>query len=819
MTVRVTANSTLLWFPDNNLFISTMFLKWPLCVLFALGMGVMLASPVTANADGLPSSSFLWTPPNPAYKILVDSTGLYQLHSADLTAAGVPVNGIDPRTFQLFNGGKEVAIQVTGESDGSFDAEDVILFFGQAADTRYTGANVYWLTYGVIQGKRMQPQTGPAAAGERMTGYPAVVHQEINQIYISALPLAEGHDHWYGPPIQVAGNGNVGRREFDIPLDAVKRQAGDAVLVALFAGNTTGNHHLRLFANDHLVYEGQWQGRSLHTINARFPQVFLYDGQNHFRAELVNDTPGQPFDMVYTDWLTLHYVRGFVARNDSLSFDITVNRPVEIMMGGFGESDVQVFDVTDPSAVHPVSSVWTFPHFAFFDSSALQCTDGLPSWLDNVQNMGGPSNSLPGRFVGQFGVMTPGLHRYLALTTSQILAPSAIFHDIPSFLRSPDNGADYILITHHDFLKAAQILADYRASQGMRVAVVDVQDIYDEFNGGLMSAEAIRDFLAYAHEHWIAPAPRFVLLMGDGTYDMRHYLPDTATTYIPPYLAFIDTLLGEAASDNRYVAFIGDDNLPDMAIGRMPANTLDEAMRMVNKTISYETHPKPGGWNHNVLFVADDPAGGAGSFYELSDELAEGAVEQNGKRLKLLPAPYKAIKIYAGITCQQSVGDTSRPCTRQIVHTLENPGALILNYIGHATRDYWAAERLLDQSELDALDTEGQWPITLAMSCVDGFFHQPRIGAQSFAEANVRTAGGSVASWSATSLGLAKPHQWLEKGLFLALFHENIQTLGEATTWAKYYLAAHAPAGAHYSEPIDAYILFGDPALRVHFVP
>lgn len=741
------------------------------------------------------------------------------MHSDDLAAAGMPVSEIDPRTFQLFNGGQEVAILVTGEADGSFDAGDVVLFYGQPADTRYTDTNVYWLTYGIAQGKRMEAQTSLESTGERIPNYSAVVHQEINQIYISALPLSAGHDHWYGPPIRVAGNGNIAQSEFEFSLDAVSRQAvEDARLEALFAGNTTGNHHLRLFVNDHLVYEDQWRGRTLHIVNARFPQIFLYDGTNHVRAELLDDTPDQPFDMVYTDWLNLHYTREFVAQNNSLLFDITVNKPAEIRVGGFNESTVQVFDVTDPSNVQPVDDTKLYPHFTFFSPFPLQCPVMLPSWMMGAHKISDLSDSLPGRFVIQFNVSTLGEHDYLVLTASQILTPSVIFRDTPSSLHSPDNGADYILITHRDFLNAAQILADYRASRGMRVAVVDVQDIYDEFNGGLMSAEAIRDFLAYAYEHWTAPAPRYVLLMGDGTYDMRHYLPDTAPTYIPPYLAFIDTLLGEAATDNRYVTFIGDDNLPDMAIGRMPANTPDEAMRMVNKTIDYETS-ESGDWAHNVLFVADDPAGGAGSFYELSDELAEGTVEQNGQRLKLLPAPYKAIKIYAGITCQQSVGGVSRPCTQQIVHALEDPGALILNYIGHATRDYWAAERLLDKSELDALDTEGKWPITLSMSCVDGFFHQPRIGAQSFAEANIRAAGGSVASWSATSLGLAKPHQWLEKGLFLALFHENIQTLGQATTWAKYYLAAHAPAGAHYREPIDAYMLFGDPALSIPLVP
>jgi hypothetical protein len=418
----------------------------------------------------------------------------------------------------------------------------------------------------------------------------------------------------------------------------------------------------------------------------------------------------------------------------------------------------------------------------------------------------------------RFGDVVQSPRRYLVTAPSGFLHPLKIESDTPSDLQHNARGADYILITHRDFWDAAQRLADYRAGQGMRTVVVDVQDIYDEFNGGLMSAWAIHDFLSYAYEHWPAPAPLYVLLMGDGTYDMRHYLPDTAPTYIPPNLILIDTLVGEGASDNRYVTIVGDDNLPDMHIGRMPANTLDEANNMVNKTIAYETSPAPGDWNQNVLFITDDTDRGE-DFYALSDELADGYADPPANTIKFLPPPYRPHKIYAGKTCDRDNPSVSTECKQQIVDALEGPGALILNYIGHATKDYWAAERLMDQATVERLHNQGKWPITLAMACSDGFFQQPRIGAQSFAEANVRARGGSVASWSATSLGLTNPHQLLEKGFFLALFHDHVSTLGEATTSAKHYLIEHAPQEAHYVEVVDAYMIFGDPALRINLAP
>jgi hypothetical protein len=765
-------------------------------------MGVGLSVP---PAHAQTETALPWTPPTSAYKIMVEQTGLYELSYADLAGVGLPLDVLDPRTFQMFNNGEEIAILVQGEADGSFDEGDSILFFGQKADTRYTHVNVYWLTYGAASGLRMG-QRPSLEGGDSLPSYPALARYEDNQIYISTLPLAEGHDHWYGPSIQAAGYNNPGQRTFSLPLDAVAG-LGEATLEGLFAGNVTGVHHLRLYVNDQLVYEGSWSGRTLYPVNASVPQTALRGGENSVRAVLLNDESGQAFDMVYLDWLQLRYVRQLVARDQMLLFDVDQAGRWQYEISGFDASDVQILDVTDPANVQQITG----------DTPEQSYVIYLPVMLAGPIAVSQQTNT--GNQTIRFGDDVTAPRRYLVAAPSGFLSPRQITQDTPSDLQHVAQSADYILITHHDFQAQAQRLADYRSGQGMRTVVVDVQDIYDEFNGGLMSAEAIHDFLAYAYEHWPAPAPQYVLLLGDGTYDMRHYLPDTAPTYIPPYLAFIDTLLGEVASDNRFVTLSGDDNMPDMNIGRMPANTLAEAETMISKTIAYETQPAPGDWNRNVLFVTDDLEGGGGDFYALSDELADGYADPPANTIKFLPAPYLPAKIYAGRTCDQSNPAVSVECKQQIVDALEGPGALILNYIGHATKTYWAAERLMDQAAVESLHNEGKWPITLSMSCVDGFFQEPRIGAQSFAEANVRAQGGSVASWSATSLGLANPHQLLEKGLFLALFHDRVTTLGAATTAAKRYLIDHAPQETHYLEAVDAYMLFGDPALRVELAP
>lgn len=773
----------------------------------------LILHPTSAAADDSGDVSVpnvvRWTPPVPGYKIMVSAPGIYQIDKSMLTAEGMPVTTLDPRTLRLYNAGHEVAIEVTGEADGRFDEQDAIFFYAKGVDTRYTSTDVFWLTYGDERGLRMSIASSNEV-GATQTAYRSTTRLEENSIYVSAVPMQEGFDHWYGPAIQAAGADITGQRKFIFSLDQLATSSQQALLTGRIAGNVTGTHHLLVSVNGQPVDESSWQGRTLHTIDAAFPQSFLHDGDNVLQLTLLNDTADQPFDMVYVDWLQLQADRRPVAKDGQLVWDAPSGYG-NVTLGGFENPAILLFDISNPSQVQRLQSFTVSPHYPEFSVASLQCL--LPSATPQFMPLDSPA--LPGHYLMNVTINAAKPHRLLAVEESHIQTPQIITLDVPSHLQTPDEGADYILITHRNFWQQAKRLADYRSAQGLRVALVDVQDIYDEFNGGLMSAEAIHAFLSYAYNHWPKPAPRFVLLMGDGTYDMRHYLPDTADTFVPPYLVLADTMMGETAADNRYV-LMDADILPDMSIGRMPVNTPEEAATMVTKTIDYETASAPGDWDRNILFVTDDPEGGAGDFYALSDELADGYADTATTSVKLLPPDYRPIKVYLGKTCDRDNPESADECRQQIVDNLNNSGALILNYIGHATKDYWAAERLLDKKALTKLHNFDKLTITLAMSCVDGYFHQPQKGAASFAEVNVRSPGGSVASWSSASLGLTNPHQYLEKGFFIALFHHHVTELGPAVDYAKYYLLQHAPRGSHFQEPVDAYTLFGDPALRIH---
>ena len=344
----------------------------------------------------------------------------------------------------------------------------------------------------------------------------------------------------------------------------------------------------------------------------------------------------------------------------------------------------------------------------------------------------------------------------------------AIEADTPSSLSATANGADQIIITHRDFVTDALRLRDFRASQGLRSVVVDVQDVYDEFGYGLTGVAPIHDFLAYAYAHWQAPAPSYVVLVGDGHYDPKGYLATGRGNFIPAFLAMVDPWIGETAADNRYVTLVGDDTLPDMMLGRLAVNTPAEAAAFVDKIIAYEQSPVPGDWRTQVLAVADNEDSG-GPFHLFSDALLQ----------DLLPSAYTPDRVYLGVTHATTTE------ARTAILAAINSGRLLVNYIGHGASTQWAGEGLFKATDVAGLTNAGRLPVILAMTCYDGYFHYPTAASQSTAETVTRAANkGAIASWSPTGLGVSTGHDYLNRGFFQAVFYDSdgSVTLGQATT-------------------------------------
>ncbi len=711
---------------------------------------------------------------NPMYKVMVSQNGIYKLTYAELSAAGLPVSTLDPRGFKMYDNDQEMAIQVIGEQDGSFDSGDYILFYGRMLTSPYTYTNVYWLTYGVGSGRRMPVKDGTPGTGTVPQFFTTTAHVEENHIYQSAIPWQRNADHWFWNYYSTRYSfSRVRYYHFSLTPDTSAQYTATLHVRIIGDSSDSANpdHHLKFYVNDTYVGERYWDGRTILETDIPFTGTLLTNGDNVLKLEAPADTGASSEERGYVDWFEVTYRHPFVAANDQLWFASPGSGTWKYEITGFITVPVLVFDITEPISPTAFAGVQTTPS--------------------------------GGTYTASFQDTVSGRELYVGVTPDQFLTPDAIVQDTSSSWHTSTHGADYILITHRDFWNQVDPLLTLRSSQGLRVAKVDVQDIYDEFNDGEISPLAIREFLQYAYYHWQAPAPHYVLLVGDGTYDFKDYTGNHTPIYIPPYMAFVDPFMGETASDNYYVNFTGDGDpppteptLPKMAIGRLPADTPSDAQAMVDKTIAYETGTITDTWDARVTLVADDPDA-AGNHPELTD-----------RALNYIPPDYQVQKIYYLTDPQYDTYDKVQHAITEAI----NAGTAIVNYSGHGSYSLWGSEMwVLD--DLNSLHNHGRYPIVLPMTCLEGYFVIPGTGRPAMGESMVRLHdAGAVASWSPTGLGIAHGHGMLQDGFYDAIFNRGVETVGDATNAGKENLYDNSTS---YLDLLDTYMLFGDPALRV----
>jgi hypothetical protein len=387
-------------------------------------------------------------------------------------------------------------------------------------------------------------------------------------------------------------------------------------------------------------------------------------------------------------------------------------------------------------------------------------------------------------------------------------------------LANPAIGADYILITHRDIgwdvngdpYSWLTDLTALRQAQGLRIKVVDVEDVFDEFSYGILAPEAALDFLAYAYTSWTQPAPQYVLLVGDSTRNPKNnpdptYGLDSVTTYLPTYLAFTEHM-GETATDEWFVRVSGDDAISDLYIGRLPAKSAAEATVMVNKIIAYEQSLNTKGWEKNVLLLADDQRDGPEYEYEANFEI------MNNEVAALLPAamhdPFKGY-----LNDYFDADDLSAEIIDQI-----DSGALMVNYSGHSSVQILANHRInyeniFNNADVATLTNSGMYPLFIGMGCLSGHFVYPENwNWTSLAEALLRAEDkGAAAVLMSTGLTTTEGQHILDTALFDAIFNQDVRLLGQAVSAAKQTLMANGDST--YEEVNETFLLFGDPAMAL----
>ncbi|MCU7492050.1 MAG: type IX secretion system sortase PorU, partial [Ignavibacteria bacterium] len=474
----------------------------------------------------------------------------------------------------------------------------------------------------------------------------------------------------------------------------------------------------------------------------------------------------------YLNYFEISYDKQLKAFSDALMFYSTDTTGVdEFRLSGFGSSDIQVFDITDNANLKQVSGA---------SISGGDCSFR--------------AQSQKGR-----------LSKYMAVTPAAYLTPGKLSEMSNSNVHATPE-AKFIIITNKAFLDEANRLKTFKetgAKFKISTSVVDVDQIFNEYSNGMKDVSAIRNFVRYAYDNW-SVKPEYVLLLGDGDYDYKD-IEKYGQNFIIPYESYESfNYINSYVSDDYYVTVSGNDDILDLAIGRINARTAEDAKAAVDKIISYETQPDLGLWRNLITMVADDAQTSEGP------ESAEHAVQSETVSNYYIPTTFDQNKIYEEFYPTVATGTGKRkPAVNQAIIKAVNDGTLILNWIGHGNPEVWSHEYIFEKNVTIPQLVNDKLFFLVAATCDFGRYDEP--GTQSSTELMLlKPDGGSIGTFTAARTVYSGDNFNLAKEFYSNLFKTDstgyFQPIGKS-----YYATKMVRNDINDLK----FHLFGDPTIRL----
>lgn len=733
------------------------------------------------------------------YRLTVNDEGIYRLDAQFFANAGIPIGSVDPRTLRLFgNGGAElsenpqaprpadlveIAVHVEGEGDGRFDQNDALIFYGKSVRNwvydasrrtrrhtinHYTESNRYWLTFGGAQGRRMAarpPLAAPATVTPDRFRDAALVEEE-------RVNLVRSGKHWYSQAIP--GNSSftyvnvlqnlIPNERVDYRYSLVARSDVTPVFTIREGSTVLGEHY---FAS-RFTTGGEFEGSGTST---------LPDNTSRVQFEFSSSSAGATG---WVDWLEVHYPRSFTVSNNALRFrspDTTA--VVEYQVGTFSAPSF-IFDVTEHADVRILAAGAT----------------NVTAFRDSVRS--------------------GSLREYCAAGPGGYRTPAGVERAANQNLRGFAEGADFIIVTSREYATAAERLRQVReqpAGGGLRTVVADVDQIYNEFGGGLPDITAIRDYLKWAYETWTR-RPEYVLFLGAASYDYKGIL-GSRSSYVPTWQSLESwDDIASYASDDYFTRFDASTR-PYLTSGRIPSRSPAEATALVEKIVRYEEQSARDGWVRRMVFVGDDawnPDNPEFPYWEgtihsqQAEDLARYYTPNEFDKRKLYLAEYPTVTTAQG---------RRKPAVFQAIVDEINRGALVVNFTGHGNPAVWAHENVFNvQTSIPLLTNATRYALFYGATCNFSQFDDPKRYTGGELLLN-RVEGGAIAVVSAARKVFADRNAYLHQQNFRFMFQRDPygRLLVDRPARA---LFLYKSTGAN-DDNDQKYVFLGDPTMRLQW--
>ncbi|HEU5166140.1 MAG TPA: type IX secretion system sortase PorU [Chitinophagaceae bacterium] len=742
-------------------------------------------------------------------KIAVKESGVYKIDVSFLATLGFNTSGISSSSIRLFgNGGNmlseantdtpiddlaENAIMVVDGGDGLFNGSDYFLFFAVVADkwlkdslnkrfthqkNIYSDSAYYFITIGGT-GKRITSLQVNAPPTLTVSSFNERIFHELDSINL----LSSGKE-WLGEEFADAP-GKTLSRSFSISLPNLITSSPSILISNCVARSINVPSHFDIRINNQLV-----QQINLPSTGAGLYDLFAQQSQQLSDILLpqeslqVNYTyvPGGFNSQGWLNFFEIHARRNLVLNNSGqLSFRDwnSVGSNICDFVVSNTTNNTQVWDVTD--AANPVRMQGNFSANEF-------------------------------RFVND----AVRLREYIAFNPTSALIPGFAGRIQNQDLHNSQQ-TDYLIVTNSLLLSQAERLATFHRQRNLKVAVVTIDKIFNEFSSGTQDPVAIRDFVKMYFDRYAgvpSSRPKYLLLFGDASFDYKNRILNN-TNLVPAYQSkiFLDPLSTYTSDD--FFGFLDDNedinsglvtNLLDVGIGRIPAKNVEEAKNYVDKVIAYHSKESFGNWRNNVSFIADDEDN---NLHLQDAELITGTVSVN--------QVFNIQKIYLDAFQQESGSAGSRyPTVNETINNHIASGILVFNFIGHGGSARLAEEVILDQPMVNGWSNTNYLPLFVTATCDFAPYDNPFTNSLG-ENILLRPKTGGIALMTTTRLVFSFSNRIMNNNYMQYAMQPDAngkyRSLGEAVMEAKNY--TYQTSGDLINN--RKFTLLGDPALTLAF--
>ena len=695
---------------------------------------------------------------NETLRLEVDSNGIYKLTYEDMISAGVNPRQVNPQQISLQNLGLEVPIYIRTAVANQFGPGDFIEFYGekytadknpalrdQPQQTRHfldpwTDNNVYFLSWQGRQGLRLiEENAGIILPGKRDSlssiHFLRTRHFEEDNSRVSFKDLNTNkpsaiEDIWFFD----GGISNLlttqSQKTYFFTLEGLSSLSSSQVLTINLQGISPTSHTVDIKINDAAVSTSlTWSNIAKFQTQISIPNLsgnILKEGANTITISTpVTSNPNQ-LQLQALNWFEITYKQKYEAIHNYLEFTVGDLSPTvlkQFKIEKFTDPDISVYKKGVSKLVN-------------FDLRTDQGDRTALTYFIDLQDRVQPGESV----------------QYIAVGESAKLKPKRITLQASSTLKSGFHNARYVIVCPKTFRATADRLRQYRQSTGLSAEVVDLEDIYTEFNFGIKSPYALRNFLRYTYSasNWQGTQgpPLYVVLVGDASIKTKSSPFD-----LVPTQQIQTKNYGPAASDHWYTLLTDDDLISDFFLGRIPCTNAAQLDAYIDKIITYETSSLNGDWKNRVTFIGgqrDDRGVQQNNPNVPTDVFRFQATNLINNKL---PSAFSPDRIYVYPIRDQFYGNFSN-----VIDRFDN-GSLIMAYLGHGGGGIWgdldsvSGKPLLNLTQVQSLQSgDGRLPLVLSMTCFVGAFDDD--SKQSLGESLVLTPNrGSIGLLASSGTG------------------------------------------------------------------